>query len=477
MNIPRKKKSPFRTRLLIWTLPALAVLLVVGFIAFRIWFNAYLKSDAFRALIGGITASQLKANGEFQPFSFADSAIYSDGFKAHGTAQAAFSDLTADQIRARINLGGLWRHAWEIDEISLQRLQVSMGHTTGAEPAAHPEQIPQESYAMPSLPSFKWLPDHVDLRKVIIQQAGVTWGANTPQAGSVSNATVTITPDGQAWKILCESGTISQTGGPDVTIDQANLRYQSPTLFITDAALRYSADSNIDVSGEVTFGKDCDVLAKLNGIPVAPFLRPDWRAKFKGNLSGDVRVRASLPLTSQPRVEGTLKLTQGSLEALPVLDEIATFTSTQRFRMLSLSKASAKFTSENGRVTVTDFIAESGGLIRMEGSFVVENGLIDGTFQVGITPSSLQWLPTAMQTRVFSAPHDGYVWTTMRLTGPVDHPNEDLSKRLVGAAGGAVIDTINGVIQQVPGGDSIPKEIPDAPKQLINDFLAPLINK
>jgi hypothetical protein len=477
MNIPRKKKRPLLTRLAVWLLPALAVLLIAGFIAFRIWFNAYLKSDAFRGLIGGITAKQLKATGEYLPFSFADNAIYSDGFRAHGTSQASFSDLTADQIRAKINLGGLWHHAWEIDEITLQRLQVSMGHTTGAQPAAHPEQIPQESYAVPSLPKFKWLPDHVDLRKVIVQEADLSWGENTPQSGSINNALVTITPDGEAWKILCESGTISQKGCPDLTIDQANLRYQQPTLFITDAAMHYSSDSSVDVSGEVTFDKDFDVQTKLNNISITPFLRPDWRAKLKGNVSGDVRIRAALPLYAEPRIDGTLSLAKGELEALPVLDEIATFTSTERFRRVSLSKVSAKFTYENQKVTVTDLIAESEGLIRIEGGFVVENGLIDGTFQVGITPSSLQWLPSALQSRVFSASHDGYVWTTMRLTGPVDHPSEDLSKRLLTAAGGAVMDTIQGAIQQVPGSDSIPKTIPDAPKQLINDLLSPLLNK
>ncbi|MGB8356693.1 MAG: hypothetical protein WCD79_22535, partial [Chthoniobacteraceae bacterium] len=87
-----------------------------------------------------------------------------------------------------------------------------------------------------------------------------------------------------------------------------------------------------------------------------------------------------------------------------------------------------------------------------------------------ITPSSLQWLPGS-QEKVFTASHDGYVWTTVRLTGPLNSPKEDLSPRLVAAATGAVIDTVNGVIQQVPGGDAIK----EAPKKLIDDFLTPLL--
>ena len=85
----------------------------------------------------------------------------------------------------------------------------------------------------------------------------------------------TITPDGpgnEAWKIYCESGTVSQPGAPGLTITDAELRYQRPSLFITDASLRYDVDSSIALSGEVDFDKGFDVQAKPKGIPVTPFL-------------------------------------------------------------------------------------------------------------------------------------------------------------------------------------------------------------
>ena len=59
--------------------------------------------------------------------------------------------------------------------------------------------------------------------------------------------------------------------------------------------------------------------------------------------------------------------------------------------------------------------------------------------QVGVTPSSLQWLPGS-QARVFTVARDGYLWTPMRLAGPLEEPEEDLSPRLIAAAQGAIID-------------------------------------
>src|SRR5689334_23899359 len=63
------------------------------------------------------------------------------------------------------------------------------------------------------------------------------------------------------------------------------------------------------------------------------------------------------------------------------------------------------------------------------GAFTVETGLIDGAFQVGVTPGSLQWLPGA-QAKVFTESRGGYVWAPMRLTGPVNKPQDDLTGRL-----------------------------------------------
>lgn len=474
MASSRKKSPSLLARICLWALPCLFVLLVAGYLGLRAWLNAYLESAAFRDMIAGITARQLKArNGEYMPFRFSGAAIYSEGFKAEGTAQAGFSDLGADQIRADVNLSGLWNHVWEIDQIGVQRVQVSLGHTGGPAPAAQEE--PAVAPAQPAKPStggFDWLPKKVDLRKIVIQETDLKWGENTAQYGSVKGATVTIAPDGEAWNIYCEGGSVFEKGGPALTIDQARLRYQRPSLFITDGQLRNADGGTVAISGEVNFDKELSVQARLGGIPVTPFLREDWRAKLKGNLFGDLNVQSPLPVQGTPQVSGSLSLAQGELEALPILDQIATFTQTQRFRRVTLTKASANFTYNAGKTTVTNFVADSEGLIRVEGGFIVANNYIDGTFQVGVTPSSLQWLPGS-QEKVFTVSHDGYLWTTMRLSGPVDNPKEDLSPRLIAAAAGSVIDTVQGAIQKVPKSD----ELQNVPKKLLDDFVTPLLKQ
>ena len=147
------------------------------------------------------------------------------------------------------------------------------------------------------------------------------------------------------------------------------------------------------------------------------------------------------------RSAGSLSVARGELTALPVLDQIALFTGTQQFRRLSLSRVSADFRQDGAKLRVTKFVAESVGLIRIEGDFIVENSAIDGTFQVGVTPSSLAFIPGSRE-KVFTESRGGYLWAPMRLTGPLNKPAEDLTARLSRAAGDAVVDTAKGAAEE-----------------------------
>ncbi|MCX6967109.1 MAG: hypothetical protein NTZ46_04905 [Verrucomicrobia bacterium] len=154
----------------------------------------------------------------------------------------------------------------------------------------------------------------------------------------------------------------------------------------------------------------------------------------------------SLDTAESLQAVGTFNLTGAQLEALPILEKIAAFTRTREFRRVALQRAEANFVYAGPKLTVTHLIAESDGLIRMKGGFTVERGMLQGTFQLGVTPGSLHWLPGS-RTRVFTQEHDGYAWTVLQISGPLDHLNEDLSARLISAAGEEVMDGVKGTLE------------------------------
>jgi hypothetical protein len=413
----------------LWTALALFCVFIAGAIVIRSAFGWYLGSEGFHRRISRATARALQADGEFLPLHFGGMTVYSDGFAARGKGSAFFSTLRADQIRADFNWRGLLHRAWQIDELTAQRLDIRFADRQPEKPELVRQK--RQSRAAPS----GW---RLDLRRASIQESRWHWGEGTATGGSITGSALDLTPSGSSWIIAASGGKLEQTGWPELNIESAKLRYTSGALFVTESALRSGA-GRVLVTGEVELDRAADLQAEFENLAVAPLLPADWRLRLSGNFSGTAKIHAPISDPKAMQVSGSLRLSDGQLEALPMLDQIATFTGSERFRRMALSKASVEFTRDAHSVSVKNLVLESEGLLRMEGAFSVQEDRIDGNFQVGVTASSLQWLPGSRE-RVFTVAHDGYFWTPMHLSGPVAHPSEDLTPRLVAAAAGQLFN-------------------------------------
>ena len=438
----RQRESSIWKKCVLWTLAALPVLLFVGYFAARAWVHNYLRSEEFRRFVSRATAKTLHADGEFAPLHFTGMNIYSDGFKARGSDRAVFASLAIEQIRADLSLRRWRERVWQIDNLEAQRVDLQFD---GSRIAL--AETPRETRVKPSTkPGSGWLPNRVEIGTASVQEVNLGWGETGKDAGSVRGIHLVATARDGAWEFVGNGGHLEHGGLPGLELETLRVLYRAPTLYVQDARLRRGATGSVNVDGEVRFGEAIKLRGKLAGIDVAPFLSNDWRVRLHGKLGGEVRVQGPLSSANPPVISGSLELTEGQIEALPVLDEIALFTRLQQYKRLALSRVSADFRQENGVLSATNFIAESAGLIRVEGGFTVASGQITGLFQVGVTPSSLQWLPGS-QDRVFTETRAGYVWTPVRLSGPLDSPGEDLSPRLVTAATDAAIEKVGDTVQ------------------------------
>ncbi|HEY5893393.1 MAG TPA: hypothetical protein VIT91_09195 [Chthoniobacterales bacterium] len=422
--------------------PVVFVLLIlVGFWQAR----AYLHSDGFRKLLGEKVSEHIKAEGQFAPLSWTDSSFYSEKYTARGKVGARFQEIDADQIRADVNLRGVWEKKWRVDSVQIERLGVKIG----------PGTIPEISVSKPEKtadapkPAGKpgWLPNRVELRKVTVASLDLD-GSNSEKFPFTANGIhVTAEPDGSAWKLTTSGGKIQREHGPALDLNGSELRYADGTLFITSARATSATGGNLSANGQIDFdnSQNTRLSWKFDALPAESVLPRDWRARLHGKFYGNLDVTSS-PATASSRHDtvatGHVELKEGRLDALPVLEQIAVFTRTQRFRQLSLDQVRGDVRWENGTLTVTNFNAESAGLVRLTGSFSVTNGQINGNLEIGLTPGSLRWIPGSQES-VFTVSRDGYLWTHMKVTGPVDHPEEDLSERLAIAAGQNLLKRID----------------------------------
>ncbi len=444
--------SPVASRARLWWLfgPLAALLLVVaGLFVARLAVYGYLRGDGFRRMVDQQASAALHADGKFGPLQWQGTEVYSELFDAVGHADSPLARLTAEQVRARLELGALWRRAWRVESVSAQRLGVTLAaeHTTPVETPPLTERAP----ASPGLasrhqePGFfdGWMPDRVEIGEVRIDDFSVAWNADRPDStGKLAGARLTAKPldaDNRTWQVHGTEGRLTQTHFPAVRIESFALRSAPHELFITRVEGQVEEGGKIVLTGKQGLDgeRKLDVIADFDGLPTAAYLPKDWRGRLKGVTSGTVHVMGNG--AGDRRANGHVEMRDGRLTALPMLDQLAAFAASERYRQAPLQKARADFAWANGDLTVTNLLVESEGLLRLEGGLTVRSGQMDGTLQVGVARASMRWL-AAVGTQVFDQPErDGYLWTTVKLSGPVNHPAEDLSPRLIAAVQDAAV--------------------------------------
>ena len=163
---------------------------------------------------------------------------------------------------------------------------------------------------------------------------------------------------------------------------------------------------------------------------------------------------------------------------MPALKKVADYTQMKQFNRLVLSQATADVKRSNELIEIRNIILSADGLVRIEGSVDIRGESLQGALQVGVTPGTMRWIPGA-ERLVFTEDRDGFLWTPMTLGGTVQEPTEDLSARLISAAGEAVLGglpsgAVEGVKKILGSGEDSEELIKQGKKLL--DMFGPLFN-
>ena len=88
-----------------------------------------------------------------------------------------------------------------------------------------------------------------------------------------------------------------------------------------------------------------------------------------------------------------------------------------------------------------DFALFDEGLLRLEGQVTSEAKALSGQLQVGVPPGLLAHIPGAEE-KVFLPGKDGFLWASVNLSGTWEQPKEDLSERMIRAAGERMLEML-----------------------------------
>lgn len=409
---------------------ALGVLLLLGLGIGYAGLRAYLHSEGFRKFLSAQVSGTAKVHGAFAPFHWDGLAVETAAFDA--TGEGLIAGIKADEITTEIGFGGIRRGVWEIKDTRITRLEIALNPQKATAPSPVAPERHKKSVAKKQ-PS--WVPDEVELSALTIGELAFSGELSEgPVQGAGMRIHVLPTTGKKSYKGEISGGYLDlpQEWVPRLNIHRIRGSFRDGSAFINKAEISAWHAGRINAWGEwndreKTYSFEGDV----DGIKCDELLNENWARRLTGDVSSTFTVGNS---TGEMVGSGDLVIRNGTMTALPMLDALAAYADTRRFRVLQLSDARTKWRHTAGETLLTDFVMGSEGLIRLEGNLSIKGKNLDGRFRLGLVPGTLKNIPGA-ETHVFQPGERGLLWTNLRITGTIDDPKEDLTDRLIEAAG------------------------------------------
>jgi hypothetical protein len=392
--------------------------------------KSYLHSDAFRRFLSAELSNAAGVRGEFGSFRWDGLEVRTDRFEAAG--DGVVGDVHATDLSTEVILSGVRRGVWQLRGTSLRRLDLTLDATRN----------PQTLTPKENKKKSRWLPNEVEPDGLEIRDLSIKakFGNGSVTSGGMG-VTVQKTGSGHSYQAELVGGTIRLPFEKiaELRHTRSRLRYQGGRLFITEATLGARERGRITATGEWDFSSGQYALqGAAKDLTCEEVFNEDWSKR----LTGDVLLDFSADnLSELSKASGSIQIRNGVLTALPLLDTLAAYADTRRFRMLTLHEAQTDWHCRDGEWLFTNFVLASDGLVRLEGTLRVRGRELDGNFRLGLVPGILTSIPGA-ETHVFQAGERGLLWTPLRITGTLDEPKEDLSDRLIEAAGSRMFEVI-----------------------------------
>jgi len=408
-----------------WAVWSVAILLIVGAIGIA-WLNPrlthYLEGDHFRAELDKETAQGLHfPSGQYAPIHrIGFLSATSDGFRA-ANGRKALKSVDALGITAKFNPLGIFFRRWQLDNIHIQSGEVEVQTYT---------PTPEPSPAKPWFQIF--LPRRVYLKRVESDRADVTWRFRD-EKGGFFGARLVITPRGRDFDYEANGGTLKLALVPNLQLRDTHLLITRKLLTLYNLDLQPIGDPTGNIHAEGTAGTSEDRSVNFNfsfdRVPVEQWMPKPWQDHVRGKASGKILWRGKNPKLESCTGEATLRVENARIIELPFLENIAKITNEKALKRLTLNDCSLALTWNYPRAEIKDIAIEENGKFRAQGTIQVEKKALSGAIELGVARPLLDWLPKPEE--VFPHEHDGYLWTTVHLSGTTDAPQQDLSPRIM----------------------------------------------
>jgi len=415
-----------RRRLLIYFAAVAILFLIVAGTGVAVFLSPllthYIESDTFRAAMENETAKGLHfPQCQYSPIRRTNAlTAQAERFEARD-GEKAMKSLNAHGITATFDPLGVFLRQWRFTEVRVQS-----GYVEIQIYKARPEAVsPKPWFAI-------FLPNRVHLKRIETPQANITWRFRGEQAGFFGTQLM-ITPHGLDFEYLATGGKLKMALLPDLDLRRAHLLISKTllTIYNIDLTSDSGGSENIHAQANAGVGKDksIDLRANFSQGPIGSWLPAEWKEHLAGNAFGDLHWAGKDPKLESSSGEGSLRVSDGRIDDLPVLEKLAELAQKKSFEHLALNDCSLRVGWKYPKIDIENIAIEERGKFRIEGEMSIDQRRLRGTIRLGLTREYLDWLPNPEE--VFSRKEGDYLWTNVRLSGTIDDPGQDLSPRII----------------------------------------------
>ncbi len=446
----------------------LLLVLVVGVFGLYQWAKGYVRSEGFRALVEGQASRLLQAEVKLEPLEWERLDVRSPGLKAG--AGPAFSKLQADELRATLALGGLTRRVWKVEAARIENLVVDFKKPTAVSTAPPPAVAAAGAESSSAPPG--WLNARIEVPQVGVRNTNLRFGTGDLDFRLLGSGAVLVERGDGSYDLELRGGAFSMAPFPGAGVAkkafdlrEASARIQSDAVYLVNSTLADANGTTVSVEGTIPLSAKAHNLSlhtSIDGLPVAEVVGPEWTNRIFGRLALDIRTleseggtthegtvrladaRLVTPEPSQPDAGGVAGMVRQGWRAFSgtLLPALGAYTDrTRQFRNLACDTASARFRKQGDHLELHRIEIVSKGLVSVEGDLAVEGDTLNGLVQLGVTRATLSGIPGA-ESKVFTTERDGLLWTPVRIGGTLRDPQEDLTQRLIDAAGQRILEAV-----------------------------------
>src|SRR5438477_7706126 len=184
---------------------------------------------------------------------------------------------------------------------------------------------------------------------------------------------------------------------PDLGLHRTHLLITKTllTLYDIDLASDLNSDESIRAEGYAGRGQDksIDVKANFKSVPIRQWLPAEWKGGLNGSAFGDLHWAGKDPKLESSSGEGSLRIRNGRIDDLPVLEKLAELARKKSFEHLELNDCSLTFAWRYPKIDIKDIAIEEKGKFRIEGTISIDRRFLHGMITLGVTREYLDWLP------------------------------------------------------------------------------------